>query len=58
MYQIILIIENGGNVTPTRCCFDEERERESKRVFVEEYNAVNYNTFSPHKMDLQYFHRT
>lgn len=37
MYQIILIIENGGNVTPTRC-----RARRQRTVLTVK-NTMNYN---------------
>lgn len=37
MYQIILIIENGGNVTPTRCCTRRQR------TVLTVKNTMNYN---------------
>lgn len=37
MYQIILIIENGGNVTPTRCCARRQR------TVLTVKNTMNYN---------------
>lgn len=37
MYQIILIIENGGNVTPTRCCARRQR------TVLAAKNTMNYN---------------
>lgn len=43
MYQIILIIENGGNVTPTRCRVVRRRET----VLAHENGTVNYNASSP-----------
>lgn len=43
MYQIILIIENSGNFTPTRCRATRRRET----VLAVENGAVNYNASSP-----------